>query len=649
MLNNIYTQLLRDKSRDIAEKVSLKIGLVLNELNILRAASQQLIDKDELHSLGKELQSNSYIKNDFIYNSEKNWSNLAKSEINVSMSVWGYLHNDDGSINSKTKDYISMMTPIKMLMKIIGEYGTDKGWFYLTGPKTTPVMIMTPWEQMPDIFDGKYPGHNEKNWWDFFFPGIVESWNKWILNPEFINNKVHNQVTLTPLYEDAGGTGLMITFFAPLWNKKRTQNFGTAAVDYNMGNILDIVKNEKIGETGFTFLVQADGNILGLTGEIAEKLELSKSSNTESGVEISYFNIRNSHIKALSEIAHKFNEIKKFTIHQFTDNKGKDFLLSFEKLMDYNLWNGKNKEIIRDSLYIAAIVQKEEVFKAQHRINSEINILSYDTMLFLICSSLFFAFISILFAGWYALQNTKQIRKISHGLNKLGEKKYDISIDIIDRDDLGELARSFNYMANEICNAYKKLENYAYDLENTVKERTAHLEEANIKLQQLSNIDGLTKVHNRRYFDMKLEEIWREYSRLSHPISVILIDIDHFKKYNDTYGHQAGDSCLCSVASALKKQTKRSSDVIARYGGEEFVVIACIGIDASFELAEEMRLAVEALSIEHELSNTKIVSISLGVASIVPSKNNEMAELIKNADMALYRSKENGRNMVSVS
>lgn len=643
-----YTQLLKDKSGDISEKVSLKISSVLDELSILRAAAQQLIDKEELHSLGKELQTNSYIKNNFIYNPEKNWSNLAKTEINISMSVWGYLHNKDGSINHETQDYISMMTPVKMLMHTIGEHGTDKGWFYLAGPKKTPIMIMTPWAQMPEIFDQKYPGHNEKNWWDFFFPGIIESWNKWISNPDFISEKFHNQLTLTPLYEDAGGTGLMVTFFAPLWNKKRTENFGAAAVDYNIDDILNIVKNEKIGETGFTFLIQSNGNVLGLTDDSAEKLELSHSTDSGSGVEISYFNLRKSRIKKLSSIAKNFNEINEFTVHRFSDNKGKEFLISFEKFKNNNLWNGKNA-IIRDSLYIAAIVPKEEVFKARNRIYIEIKMLSHHTFLFLIISSAIFAFISIFFSGWYALKNTRQIRKMTDGVAKIGKKNYDISIDIISKDDLGYLAGSFNHMIGEIRKAYNKLENYAHDLQNKVKERTDHLEEANRKLQELSQIDGLTKVHNRRYFDMKLEEIWREYSRLKHPISIILIDIDYFKKFNDNYGHQAGDSCLCSVASALKKQTKRSSDVLARYGGEEFVVIACVDIDNAFNLAEKMRIAVQELSIEHKLSETKTVSISLGVASALPSQNIEKSQLIKNADMALYKSKEKGRNMVSIS
>ena len=648
ILTHAYTQLLEDKSRDIAEKVSLKIGAVLGELNILRAAAQQLIDKDELHSLGDRLQSNPYIGNNFIYNPEKKWSNLAKTEMNISISVWGYLHDKDGSISKETRAFISLMTPVKMLMQIIGEHGTDKGWLYLTGPKATPVMIGTPWEQMPEIFDRKYPGHNEKNWWDFFFPGIIEAWNNWLLNPDFFQKGNPEQITLTPLYEDAGGTGLMVTFFSPLWNADRTENFGAAAVDYNLDNILNIVTKEKIGKTGFTFLLQSDGNILGLTRHMAEQLGLSQSVIGESGVKISNYNIHSSDIKFLSDACLTLSGADGFTILRFTDNRSKDFLLSFKRLMTYNLWNPKEKTIFQDALYVAAIVPEKEVFEARHKIHNEIHAVCGDTLLFLIFSSAFFTLISVVLAGWYAVQHTRQIRKMSHGVTELGKKNYDVSIEVISKDELGYLAKLFNEMIEEIRNAYNRLDDYRHDLENKVKERTFHLEKANQKLKELNQLDGLTKIHNRRYFDMKLEKIWREYLRLSHPVSVIMIDIDYFKKYNDHYGHQAGDVCLCAVATALKKQAKRTSDVIARYGGEEFGAIACVDMDGAYELAENMRLAVERLSIVHRPAEKKIVSISLGVASVVPSKNITKEDLVKKADIALYKSKASGRDMVSV-
>ena len=269
--------------------------------------------------------------------------------------------------------------------------------------------------------------------------------------------------------------------------------------------------------------------------------------------------------------------------------------------------------------------------------------------MFLIVASLVLVFFNIIFAGLYAFQNTRQIREMLKAIAIIREQRYDVTVDVVAKDDLGDLARAFNSMVGEIRKAYDKLEMYTHDLEHKVKERTIHLEEANKKLQELSQVDGLTKINNRRYFDMRLDELWREYARLTHPISIILIDIDYFKKYNDSYGHQAGDNCLCAVATIIKNQVTRSSDVVARYGGEEFVVVACVDSDAAFMLAEKIRLAVEALSIEHKSSVKGIVSISLGIASSIPSPNSNISDLINRADQALYKSKENGRDMISIN
>jgi phosphoserine phosphatase RsbU/P len=645
--NEIYTQILKDKSRDNAEKVRLKISTVLDELNILRASAQQLIDNKKKHP--EEWQPNSWGENNFIYNSEKNWSILAESKSNISISVWGYLHNRDGSIHQKTKDYIDLMAPIKMPMQIIGDNGTDKGWFYVVGPKETPIMIMTPWAPMTEIFDKQYPGHNTKNWWDFFFPGIIEAWDKWPKNSSIINAGARNQVTLTPLYEDAGGTGLMVTFFAPLWNDKRTENYGAAAVDYNINNITNIVNDEKIGETGFVLLVQSNGNILGTSDSIVDRLELSQNIDGEKGVKITQTNLRESRISSLAKIAEQIDKVDEFTLYQFVDSKGTDYLLAIQKLQNYNLWTGNGPEIIKDSLYIAAIVPKVEVFQAKYFIQGEIEKLLQDTLSFFIIASMLLAFLSIAFGGLFALQNTRQIREMLKAMKKVREQNYDVSVTVVAKDDLGELARAFNNMISEIRFVYDKLEMHTRDLEHKVKERTIYLEEANKKLNELSQVDGLTQINNRRYFDIRLDEIWREYARLNHPISIIMIDIDFFKKYNDSYGHQAGDGCLCAIASIIKNQVTRSSDVVARYGGEEFVVIACVDSDAAFKLAEKIRLAVEGLAIEHKSSMKGIISISLGIASAIPTNNNSISELINRADQALYSSKENGRDTISIS
>ncbi|MBF0345164.1 MAG: PleD family two-component system response regulator [Nitrospirae bacterium] len=165
-------------------------------------------------------------------------------------------------------------------------------------------------------------------------------------------------------------------------------------------------------------------------------------------------------------------------------------------------------------------------------------------------------------------------------------------------------------------------------------------------LKNLSLSDGLTGIANRRRFDEYIGMIWNYSIRESLPLSLIMIDIDHFKLYNDNYGHQSGDSCLIQVAGCLVSSINRKIDIVARYGGEEF---ACIlphtHIDGAVSVAKKFHNEILALQIPHIRSSVNNrVSISQGIATLIPSNYSLPETLIKMADQALYKAKENGRN-----
>lgn len=167
-------------------------------------------------------------------------------------------------------------------------------------------------------------------------------------------------------------------------------------------------------------------------------------------------------------------------------------------------------------------------------------------------------------------------------------------------------------------------------------------------LERLALVDGLTGVWNRRRFDDYLAQEWRRGQRESASLALVLIDIDHFKAFNDTYGHQEGDRCLKSVAQALASAVKRPADMLARYGGEEF---ACIlpgtGVSGAVQLAEQMRDAVSTLATPHRKSSVgPIVSASMGVAAMEPTSERSPANLVRLADECLYAAKAAGRNRV---
>ena len=176
------------------------------------------------------------------------------------------------------------------------------------------------------------------------------------------------------------------------------------------------------------------------------------------------------------------------------------------------------------------------------------------------------------------------------------------------------------------------------------------LEASNQQLQRLASVDELTQVANRRRFDRYLEQEWQRMLREKLPVGAVLCDIDFFKAYNDSYGHQAGDRCLQQVAGAITASTKRPADLVTRYGGEEFAVILP-NTDAagSLKVAERIRLAVKALQIPHCRSLVAdSITLSLGTASLTPMPHLTSVQLIAIADQALYRAKQSGRDRVMV-
>lgn len=182
---------------------------------------------------------------------------------------------------------------------------------------------------------------------------------------------------------------------------------------------------------------------------------------------------------------------------------------------------------------------------------------------------------------------------------------------------------------------------------------TQRLDEANRRLQAMVHVDGLTGVANRRAFDGRLLEEWRRCQRLHHPLTLLLFDVDYFKRYNDSRGHLAGDDVLKRVAQALAGALQRPGDLLARYGGEEFAaILPDVDEVGGAKVAERMRAAVEALAIPHPDSlAAQMVTVSVGGATAVPGVTPEVntpAVLLDLADRALYRAKALGRNRAVV-
>jgi diguanylate cyclase (GGDEF)-like protein len=179
-----------------------------------------------------------------------------------------------------------------------------------------------------------------------------------------------------------------------------------------------------------------------------------------------------------------------------------------------------------------------------------------------------------------------------------------------------------------------------------LEDALSKLSEAHIILKELSTIDAVTGIRNRRYFDEELDQEWRRAKRQGYDISMLLLDIDHFKKVNDTYGHLAGDECLAAIAKEVDQMFNRPSDVVARYGGEEFIVVLpYVSSGNARILAEQLRKIIEESTYLGDGHNLNI-TVSIGVATISPNEESAPRDLISWSDSVLYKAKSSGRNQV---
>lgn len=247
---------------------------------------------------------------------------------------------------------------------------------------------------------------------------------------------------------------------------------------------------------------------------------------------------------------------------------------------------------------------------------------------------------------------TANLSQQHHDFLSTWQIKTELSLPIFQREQLwGALMchRSQPWTTDEVSILPRLVEQIAIAIQQA--ELYQQLQTANQELQRLSNVDGLTQVANRRYFDQCFGQEWRRLQRERQPLSLILCDVDYFKQYNDYYGHQQGDACLQLIAATLAKTLKRPSDLVARYGGEEFaIVLPNTDLAGAIQIVKLIQQSLVDQSIPHAgAGHNKTVTLSLGIADCIPAPQMNANQLIAAADQALYSAKASGRDRCEVT
>ncbi|MGO7212387.1 SpoIIE family protein phosphatase [Rhizobium ruizarguesonis] len=475
---------IRTYADSTAAQVSLLLRQVHSDVSTLAGVLQAQIDDPERNSdVGAAIARTSPGSVSLAYDQTGKWSQNAPGSVSV-VSVWSYLLGEDRNPRPDVQTDIQTSAVLDLVAPSLLQHGASKLQMYYIGSKERPIFRTAPYTDQAQTFDRLYPGHNEANFWDFFFPGLYESWQGWAKDMK--TRPVADDITQTAPYTDAITGKLIVSFFHPLWTADRKDVAGTAGADITLDQLAQTVENVKVAQSGFGFLAMSDGNVVAINSTGEKTLGLRSASDASgTGVTGLERSLKGSSQPAIAKLAlDREQGIQHLLLQQ--DGNQVPYIFIVKKLPATNLW--LSGPVRQEAMSLGVVVPEREIqaslYAAQAKISDATNrIVLYQILAILM--SLLIVTIAVFAAS---KRITGGITALADAAKRIQAKDYSVRVAISSKDEVGEAGEAFNRMAEQI--SY-----HTENLEQLVEERTAQIEDAK---EEISTLNAQLQRENRR-------------------------------------------------------------------------------------------------------------------------------------------------------
>lgn len=461
-----------------ALRADLLLDQVHSEVAALAGAMQTLVDHPRAKAaVGAALASDPYFSAPLNYDASQHWAQNAPGNVSV-MSVWGYLLAADGRPRPEVQRDVNDSAVFDAFGAATMATGARKLQVYYVGPKNAPIMRTTPYSEQAQTFDKLYPGHNDANFWDFFFPGVYEGWQHWLKEPA--SRPVDTDITTTAPYIDAITGSLIVSYFHPLWTQDRRDVAGMVAADVTLEQLAEVVKKVKLADSGFGFLAMSNGNVLAINPQGEQVLGLKTANSTGQGVTGLDRLLHDSLQPAVASLALPGDDDTAI-LHIVLQEKGETvpYLIALRRLHAANLWDG-TKGIVRENLMLGFVVPEREIYGPLLAAQDDIRRATRSIMAGQ-ATTLAVSLLVVLMAIFgISKRLTAGLSELASAARRLRDKDYSVRVQITARDEVGQVGIAFNSMAEQI-------RYHTENLEKLVAERTLELGDANREIQLLND------------------------------------------------------------------------------------------------------------------------------------------------------------------